>query len=451
MARRPSHSSSARRKAAKKSAAQHGAFGGGRDVSTAARSLSPDPRAPLPAVWLRSPVRQPLVYRKRILKADNDARPGDMVAVYVAREEGSDELFGYGLYNPRSEIAVRMLRWGSELPDAAYWQKRFQHSVSLRRELLRLDEVTDTYRVIHGEADGLPGLVIDRFGDVLSAEAFSLGMFQRAQEVLDTLASLCGTQHWLIQPGPQTLAQEGFDSQPILSPHCPRSVIVHEFGTQFRVQFEGGHKTGFFCDQRDNRRMLASFCPGRSVLDLCCYSGGFSVQAAKLGGAADVTGVDLDEEPLKTARENAQLNKVDCRFVQADVFPYMRDMLRLGKQFDVIVLDPPKLIRSRSEIEEGTRKHFDLNRLAMQLVRPGGLLLSCTCAGLLPWEEFLKIIYSAARQAGGPAGPPDAEGRVRHLPRSMQILAKTGAAACHPVDSTCLETEYLKAVWMRMG
>jgi 23S rRNA (cytosine1962-C5)-methyltransferase len=187
------------------------------------------------------------------------------------------------------------------------------------------------------------------------------------------------------------------------------------------------------------------------VLDLCCYSGGFSVQAAKLGGAADVTGVDLDEEPLKIARENAKLNKVDIRFVQADVFPYMRDMLRADRQYDVIVLDPPKLIRSRAEIEEGTRKHFDLNRLAMQLVRPGGLLLSCSCAGLLSWEEFLQLIYAAARQAGGPAGPPDAEGRVRHKPRSMQILAKTGAAPDHPIDANCLETEYLKAVWMRMS
>lgn len=421
---------------------------------------------------------QPLVYRKRVLKADDKARPGDLVAVYVSPEEGGEELFGYGLYNPRSELAVRMLRWGSDLPDAAYWQQRFAYSVALRRELLRLDAVTDTYRVIHAEADGLPGLVIDRFGDVLSAEAFSLGMFQRAREIIETIAPLvvgrvshpsdssvavassrrdasegvaAGSHHYVIQPGPQTLAQEGFESQPILSPNCPRSVVVHEFGTKFRVKFEGGHKTGFFCDQRDNRRMLASFCRGRSVLDLCCYSGGFSVQAAKLGGAAEVTGVDLDEEPLKTARENAKLNQVDIRFVQADVFPYMRDMLRLGRQFDVVVLDPPKLIRSRNEIEEGTRKHFDLNRLAMQLVKPGGLLLSCTCAGLLGWDEFLKLIYNAARQAGGPAGPPDAEGRVRHLPRPMQVLAKTGAAACHPIDSTCLETEYLKAVWMRLG
>jgi 23S rRNA (cytosine1962-C5)-methyltransferase len=402
-------------------------------------------------VWLRSRVRQPLVYRKRVLKADDKARPGDLVAVYVTPDDGGEELFGYGLYNPRSEIAVRMLRWGSELPDAAYWHERFSYSVALRRDLLRLDDVTDTYRVIHAEADGLPGLVVDRFGDVLSAEAFSLGMFQRAPEILAALAPLCGTRHWLIQPGPQTLAQEGFESQPVLSPECPSSVVVQEYGTRFRVQFAGGHKTGFFCDQRDNRRLLASFCRGRSVLDLCCYSGGFSVQASKLGQASEVIGVDLDEEPLKTARENAKLNQVDIRFVQADVFPYMRDMLRLGKQFDVIVLDPPKLIRSRSEIDEGTRKHFDLNRLAMQLVKPGGLLLSCTCAGLLGWDEFLKLIYAAARQAGGPAGPPDEDGRVRHLPRAMQIIAKTGAATCHPIDSTCWETEYLKAVWMRMG
>ncbi|MCA9267855.1 MAG: class I SAM-dependent rRNA methyltransferase, partial [Planctomycetales bacterium] len=360
-------------------------------------------------------------------------------------------LLGYGLYNPRSEIAVRMIRFGDALPDAEFWRDRFARAVELRRGLLRLDEQADCYRVIHAEADGMPGLVVDRFGDVLSAEAFSLGMFLRAREILEQLAPLCGTRPWLIQPGPQVLAQEGFSSDPVLSEDCPRSVVVQEFGTKFRVRFEGGHKTGFFCDQRDNRRMLAEMCRGRSVLDLCCYSGGFAVQAMKLGAAAEATGVDLDEAPLALARENAKLNRVDIRFVQADVFPYMRDMLRSGRQYDVVVLDPPKLIRTRSEVEEGTRKHFDLNRLAMQLVKPGGLLLSCSCAGLLPWEEFLKLLYSAARQAGPPSGPPDENGRVRHLPRSMQVLAKTGAGADHPIDSNCLETEYLKAVWMRMG
>ncbi len=216
--------------------------------------------------------------------------------------------------------------------------------------------------------------------------------------------------------------------------------MVEEYGTRFRVRFEGGHKTGFFCDQRENRQRLAEFCRGKQVLDLCCYTGGFSVQAAKLGGAAQVTGVDLDHHPLELARENANLNQVRVKFVQADAFAYMRDMLSHGRQYDVVVLDPPKLIRTRAEVEEGTRKHFALNRYAMQLVRPGGILLSCSCAGLLQEAEFVNLLVAAARRAE--ADPTSKPGR------EIRILAKSGAGPDHPVAGNCLETEYLKAVWM---
>ena len=220
----------------------------------------------------------------------------------------------------------------------------------------------------------------------------------------------------------------------------------------FRVLFEGGHKTGFFCDQRENRRRLAGYCAGKSVLDLCCYTGGFALQAKKLGNAAEVTGVDLDEEPIRLARENAGLNQARINFVVSDVFAYMRDMLRNNRQYDVVVLDPPKLIRSRDEFDEGRRKHFDLNRLAMQLVRPGGLLLSCTCSGLLDEAEFLKLLARAppARPDGSGGRESTATGRPRHEARSLQILEKTGAAADHPVASNCPEGEYLRAVWMRV-
>jgi 23S rRNA (cytosine1962-C5)-methyltransferase len=291
-------------------------------------------------------------------------------------------------------------------------------------------------------------LVVDRFGDTLSAEAFGLGMFQRADELLGRLSVLCGTRHTLLQVGPQVHGQEGFMADPVASPHLPAKVTITEFGTRFRVEFAQGHKTGFFCDQRDNRRRLAQFCRGRSVLDLCCYTGGFAIQAKKLGQAADVTGVDLDEHPLQLARENANLNQARVHFVQADAFAYMRDMLQNGRQYDVVVLDPPKLIRSRRELEEGSRKHFDLNRLAMQLVRPGGLLLSCSCAGLLPESEFLRLLFAAARQAH-PQSPADQAAPAVRLPaRTLQVLARTGAAADHPVAANCPETEYLKAVWM---
>lgn len=406
------------------------------------RPLSPDPAQPLPAVFLKTPTWRPIVYRKRVAKVDASARAGDLVAVY----HGDQELLGYGLYNSRSEIAVRMVRLGTELPDEPFWQERLAQAVRLRRELLRLDDVTDAYRVIHAEADGFSGLVVDKLGDTLSAEAFSLGMFQRGGEILSRLAAQLGTRHTLLQTGPQVLAQEGFAADPIASDELPPRVTIEEFGTRFRVHFEGGHKTGFFCDQRDNRRQLATFCDARSVLDLCCYTGGFAVQAKRLGKAADVTGVDLDEAPLQLARENANLNQVRVNFVQADAFAYMRDMLRGGRQYDVVVLDPPKLITSRAEIEEGTRKHLDLNRLAMQLVRPGGILLSCTCAGLLPEAEFVSLLYTAAFQAAPRLAPGDPP---RTSPgRTLQVLAKTGAAADHPVAANCPETEYLKAVWM---
>jgi 23S rRNA (cytosine1962-C5)-methyltransferase len=415
-------------------------FGAGRTLAVAAGE-------PLPAAYVSTAVRHPLIYRKRLLRVDAAAQPGDLVAVYVE----PDELLGHGLYNPKSEIAMRMIRYGEDLPDVDFWQGLLQQAVDLRQEMLGLDEITDTYRVVHAEADRLPGLVIDKFGDVLSAEVFSLGMFQRAGAILELLAPHCGARHWMVQPGPHTLAQEGFEAKPVLSGDCPSNVVVQEFGTRFHVRFEGGHKTGFFCDQRENRRLLASYCPGRSVLDLCCYSGGFAVQAMQLGKAREATGVDLDAAPLTLAKENAKLNRVDVHFVQADAFPYMRDMLRNGRKFDVVILDPPKLIRSRKEIEEGTRKHFDLNRLAMQLVSPGGLLLSCSCAGLLSWEEFQRLLNAAARQAGPPEATPWPDGRPRHAPRNMQIIAKTGAGGDHPIDSVVTETEYLKAAWMRMG
>ncbi len=428
--------------------------------------LCPDSAAPIPSLYLKARIRHPLIYRKRIDHVDRNAKPGDWVAVYAPPQEsiesaldaaetkpspapalGDMELWGYGIYNPRSEIALRMIRFGSKLPDDAFWQERLARAVRLRTELLKVPDVADAYRVLNSEGDGFPGLVVDRFGDVLSAELFSWGMWQRSRELLRRLAETCGTQHLVIRTAPKMLSQEGFDPPAYFSENAPRSVVIQEFGTRFRIDLsEASHKTGFFCDQRDNRAQLAKFCAGKSVLDLCCYTGGFALQAKTLGHAAEVTGVDLDEQPLQMAKDNANLNRASIRFVQADVFPYMRDMLREGRQFDVVVLDPPKLINSRAEIEEGTRTHFDLNRLAMQLVKSGGLLLTCSCAGLLPESEFTRLLFSAAKQAGSPI---DDVG-IRRGPRPARLLFRTGAAGDHPVASNCPEGEYLKAAWLTL-
>lgn len=408
--------------------------------------LAPDPGGSLPSVKLKAKFAFTTMFRKQIDRSDG-AEPGDLVAVYSSH----NRLLGYGLFNPRSEMALRMLWKTEDLPTLESWDQKLTTAAQLRQQILKLDDITDTYRVVHAESDEMPGMVIDRFGDVLSGEAFSLGMYQRGQAILNRLGNIMGTKHTVLQSSPRFANQEGAEGPTILSDGCPKEVIVQEHGTRFKVRFEGGHKTGFFCDQRDNRLRLADFCEGKSVLDLCCYTGGFSVQAMKLGKASEVTGVDLDENPLRIARENANLNQVRAKFVQSDAFNYMRDMIAINRTFDVVVLDPPKLIRNRAEIEEGTRKHFDLNRLAMRLVKPGGMLLSCTCAGLLPEAEFSKLLSSAARQGGAEISPATETKAARHAARPMQIIAKTGAAPCHPVGGDAPETEYLSAAWMILG
>ncbi len=421
-----------------------------------ARPLSPESATEMPAVYVKWAMLHPNIFRKRLERIEGRPKAGDWVAVYCLdspprSHAESDEvpvagprLFAYGIFNDRSEIAVRLYRWWGELPNEDFWDGLVDRAVELRRDCLRLDEVTDSYRLVHGEADGFPGLVIDRYGDCLSAEVFSMGMYQRVEAILQKFALRLGTKHTLVQPCPTFLSQEGYDAPSISSPELPTSVAIQEYGTKFRIHFGSGHKTGFFCDQRENRKQLAELCRDKTVLDLCCYSGGFSIQAAKLGKASEVTGVDIDQEPLALATKNANMNQVRVRFVQSDAFAFMRDMQRIDRQYDVVVLDPPKLIRNRAEIEEGSKKHADLNRLAMQLVKPGGLMLSCSCAGLLEEADFVQMMRAAAKASGF-----DAEGRPKP-PRNVQILSRHGASSDHPVAVHCPETEYLKSIWMRV-
>jgi 23S rRNA (cytosine1962-C5)-methyltransferase len=392
-----------------------------------------EPEAELPTVAIRSAGHHPFVYRKMVVGPVGAPRPrdGDLVRV-VDRDRLP---IGFGLWNGRSQIALRLLAHGDEPPGLVFWEDRLDRAVALRREVLGLDDAASAYRVVHAEADGLSGLVVDRFDDVLSAEVFSLGMYQRIGPILGLLAARLGTRHVRVHVDERIALAEDFPGLPVASPQSPPRVTIQEHGVRYRVQFQGGHKTGFFCDQRDNRRELARFCAGRSVLDACCYTGGFGITALARGGARDVTGVDLDEKAIALARENANLNQARPSLIHADAFGYMRQMAANGRHFGVVVLDPPKLIPGRLDISSGKRKYFDLNVLAMGLVEPGGLLLTCSCSGLLSAEEFLVLLRAAARKAG----------------RGAQVLAVTGAAPDHPVGLEALEGSYLKAVWLRMG
>lgn len=388
------------------------------------RSLDADEAAG--RVTLKSATRHPTVYRKRIAQTDQSLRHGDLAQVVV-----DGESVGYGLWNPRAEATVRMLTWGDVPPDSVWWTLQLEHAVRLRRGLLKLDESTNAYRLINAEGDGLPGLVADRYRDVVTLQTYTLGMYQRAESLARRLADLAGVPHWLVRPGPHTVDQEGFLADGMESPAAPEKVIIEEHGLLYEIHPREGHKTGFFCDQRENRLRLRQFCGGKSVLDLCCYAGGFAVNAAQ-AGAESVTGVDLDEEAVALARRNARLNKSSIKFVHADAFAYMRDMQRNGRKYDVVVLDPPKLIRHRDEETEGRNKYFDLNQLAASLVAPGGMLLTCSCSGLLSLEDFTLTVRAAVAE------------------RSPRLLFRSGAGPDHPVPLNCLETEYLKCLWLQL-
>jgi 23S rRNA (cytosine1962-C5)-methyltransferase len=377
-----------------------------------------------------------------IRSADRNAKPGDVVNIYDKR----GELFGRGLYNPNSQIALRVLAHGDRPIDETFWRAKVQGALELR-QTLQLADVTDAYRLIHAEADGLSGLIVERYADYLVFEVFSLGMYQRAEMLGKLIAESLGSPTSLDRPDrvsdqwrvyvradDNVERQEDFRVDASAQPEIG-SLTIKEHGVRYRVNVAGGQKTGFFCDQRDNRKRFASYCRGTTVLDVCCYSGGFSLCAKLLGDAKEVTAIDIDENALAIAKENAKLNQARIQFAQADAFAYLRQMIENGKTFDRVILDPPKFATSRDEFEKALHKYQDLNALAIQVVRPGGLLLTCSCSGLVSMEDFTNVVHRAASHQGRP----------------IQTLDASGASPDHPVDPTCPESLYLKTLTLRVG
>ena len=392
---------------------------------------SPVAAGPLPVVQLKIERRSshPWIFQKMVERPATRLPPGTLVDIL----DRGGQWVGRGFYNGHSRISLRVLTTRQEeAVDADFFARRLARAVSLRREFLRLDDVTTAYRLVHSEGDELTGLVVDRFGDLLVLEYFAAGMWRQRQVLQEQLALLMpGSRfYWFAEDHVQR--QESFDCH---APPPPEAVLVTEHGLRFRVTPGAKHKTGFFADQRDNRRRLADFCGGKRVLDLCCNSGGFAIYAKSLGRAEEVVGLDVDEEVLELARQNANLNQARIRWVQADLFPWLRDAIANGQSFDVVVLDPAKQTRDREELPAALKKYNDMNKLALQVVRPGGLFLSCSCTGLVSEEDFLESVRRAAWQAG----------------RTLQVLSISGAAGDHPFLAHVREGRYLKAVWCRVS
>ena len=383
--------------------------------------------AELPVIQLKSERKpgHPWVWSAQVHKPQEKLPPGSVVAVRDAK----DRFVACAFWNSHARIALRLLDETPEaMADGQWLVRRIAAAVGLRRQWLRLDQVGDAWRVVHSDGDSLPGLVVDRYADTLVIEYFTAGMWRLRDSVHAALLSQfpAAKLYWFAETRAQK--QESFDCR---SPDIPAPVEVHEHGLRFLAAPGSGHKTGFFADQRDNRRRFAELARDRRVLDLCCNAGGFAVHAMA-GGAREAVGVDLDAGILAAA--NAATNGVAVRFEQADIFDWVRAAVARGERYDAVVLDPAKLTRDRNRVTDALKKYFAMNRMALDVIAPGGLLLTCSCTGLVGEADFLEMLRRVALNAG----------------RTIQVLEVVGAGADHPFRSDVPEGRYLKAVFCRV-
>ena len=384
---------------------------------------------PIPTVHLKNAWRSshPWIFQKLVAKPEPKPKPGTIVDVIGA--EG--EWIGRGFYNGHSRIAVRILETDPDVPvDAGWFSRKIAEAVSLRRDVLKLDEVSNAWRVVHAEGDGLSGLVVDRYDDLLVVEFFSAGMFRHREWIYEALKEQFPGARFYSFAEEHVQKQESFDFR---GTEPPAPAIITEHGVRFRADPAGAHKTGFFADQRENREWLSHQVAGKRVLDLCCNTGGFGVYA-KVRGAEEVVGVDIDEDVISIAKGNAKLNDVRLKFVQADIFPLLRDAGNAKDLYDVVILDPAKMTRDREQVIAALKKYLDMNKLALGVVKPGGLFATFSCTGLVSEQEFLDMLRRAAYFSG----------------RTIQILKISGAGADHPFMAHVQESRYLKAVFCRV-
>jgi len=385
--------------------------------------------APNPIVRLKNAWNSthPWIFQRLVDKPAQRPKSGQIVDVV-----GVDGVWiGRGFYNGHSRIALRILERDPDVAvDAAWFARKIAEAVGLRRDILKLDEISDAWRVVHSEGDGISGLVVDRYADLLVVEFFSAGAFRYREWIYDALRQQFPGCRFHASADEHVQKQESFDfrgSEPA------QPAVISEYGVKFRADPAGAHKTGFFADQRENRQWLSQQVDGKRVLDLCCNTGGFAVYSA-VRGASEVVGIDIDEAVIEIAKGNAKLNNVRPRFVQADIFPWLRDAGLRGEQYDVVILDPAKMTRDREQVISALKKYLDMNKLALGVVKPGGLFATFSCTGLVSEDQFLDMLRRAAFYAG----------------RTVQVLKVSGAGADHPFLAQVPESRYLKAVFCRV-
>lgn len=350
----------------------------------------------------------------------------------VTVEDAEGHVVATGYYNGRSQIALRILSFNDEKIDEAFFARKFQEASAFRERFLDLS-ATDAYRLVFSESDGLPGLIVDRYGDFAVIQIHTLGMDLLKPLVVGALVKVLKPKGIYERSDLDVRKKEGLSAMPkgvLYGEEPPKELEVKENGLTFAVNIPEGQKTGFFLDQRDNRLALRRYVHGKTVLNLFSYSGGFSVSALD-GGAAKVTSVDISGPALELARKNFSLNGFDPsghRFETRDVFEFLDAEAEKGTRYDVIVVDPPAFVKNRDSLNHGINAYIKLNHKALQLLSDDGILVSSSCSSHVSPEMFRTVLFKAALQAG----------------RATVILEQKSQPPDHPLNINFPEGEYLK-------
>ena len=379
--------------------------------------------------------RHPWVLDTAVLRVDGTPADGDVVD--LATHDGT--FVARGLWNASSKLRVRLYAFDAATRlDDGLWKSRIASAVGLRQSL-GLDDRAGAARLVNSEGDDLSGLIVDRYGEWLSVQVTALAMSNRLDAICDALESLVAPKGILLRGAERGLAKlEGLHLPDRLvrgtAPSGP--IFVTEHGLKFGIDLTEGQKTGFYLDQRDNRQAAARFARGRRSNRTCRAPGGFAVACATSGGARSVLAVDSSAKATALAKANADLNGAANVTVEtADAFEKLAAVKTAGDRFGMVILDPPKFARSRASLDDAMRAYHRINRLAVDLLEPGGILVTNSCSGAVSREDFLVMLAGVAQRSG----------------RTIQLLECRGAAPDHPVSAGCLEGEYLKCVIARVA
>jgi 23S rRNA (cytosine1962-C5)-methyltransferase len=376
-------------------------------------------------------LRHPWVFSGAVVRVEGDPRQGDVVDVLDA----GGTFLARGYFNRASQIVVRLLTWTrDEEVDAAFWRRRLMASIARRDP----PDPAGAQRLVHAESDGLPGLIVDRYGPWLVMQSLTAGIDRWKPTVVGSLAELLSPLGIYERSDVDVRGQEGLrpSSGVLLGEAPPERVEIVEDGLRFAVDIRRGHKTGFYLDQRDNRARLAPYCAGGEVLNAFSYTGAFGVYAARRG-AARITNLDTSADALRACAAHLALNGLPEQLaenVEGDAFHVLRTWRDQGRLFDVIILDPPKFAFSKAQLDAATRGYKDINMLGMRLLRPGGILCTFSCSGLVSEDLFQKVVFGASVD----------------VHRDVRILQRLAQGPDHPVLLSFPEGAYLNGLICRV-